>query len=174
MLTIVDEYSHFVRAFPYKHTSAATVIKIYHGLFATYRTPGTIHSDRGPTFLSVSRRNYLNELGINISTTTPYHPKGNGQCERFNGTIWKTVRLWLHSHKLDISYREEALHSALHSIRPLLKTATNCTPHERFFAFQRRTGSIGNKILPSWFITPGTVLLRNHDSQSKNEDLLKR
>ena len=124
--------------------------------------------------LSASMKSCLNGLGINISTTTPYHPKGNGQCESFNRTIWKTVRLWLHSHKLDISYWEEALNSALHSIRSLLNTATNCTPHERFFAFQSRPGSIGNRILPSWLITPGTVLLRNQDRQSKNEDLVKQ
>ena len=30
-------------------------------------------------------------------------PQGNDQCERYNGIIWKTVRLYAHSHKLDIS-----------------------------------------------------------------------
>lgn len=41
-------------------------------------------------------------MGVNISTTTPYHPQGNGQYERFNGAIWKTVHLLLHSHNFDI------------------------------------------------------------------------
>ena len=81
-------------------------------------------------------RDYLNELGINISTTTPYHPKENSQCERFNGTIWRTVRLWQYSHKLNISYWEDALNSALHSIRSLLNTATNVLHTKGFLLFK--------------------------------------
>ena len=147
-------------------------MKIYHELFATFGTPSTIHSDRGSGFVSTSMRKYLNEMGINISTTTPYHPQGNGQCERLNSTIWKTVRLLMHSHKMDISNWEEMLPTALHSIRSLLNTSTNCTPHERMFSYQRRPGSIGSKILPSWLINPGPVLLRNFEKSNKNYDLL--
>ena len=149
-------------------------MKIYHELFPTFGTPSTIHSDRGSGFLSTSMRRYLNEMGINISTTTPYHPQGNGQCERFNNTIWKTVRLLMHSHKLDISNWEEMLPTALHSIRSLLNTSTNCTPHERIFNYQRRPGSIGSKILPSWLINPGPVLLRNFERSNKNDELVKK
>ena len=117
ILTIFDEYSRFVWAFPCKDTSTGTVIKIYHELFATFGTPNTIHSDRGSGFLSTTMRKYLSDMGINMTATTPYHPKGNGQCEHFNGIIWKTVRLLLHSHKLDISNWETMLPTALHSIR---------------------------------------------------------
>ena len=76
-------------------------------------------------------------MGIDISTMTPYHPKENGQCERFDDTIWKTVRLLMHSHKLDISNWEETLPIALHSIMSLMNTSTNCTPNERMFNYQR-------------------------------------
>ena len=63
---------------------------------------------------------------------------------------------------------------ALHSIRSLLNTSTNCTPHERMFNYQRRPGSIGSKILPSWLINPGPVLLRNFERSNKNDELIKR
>ena len=76
IINIVYEYSRFVWAFPYKGTSSETVIKIYHGLFATYGTPGTIHSDRGSGFVSTNIRMYLSELGVNISTTTPNNLDG--------------------------------------------------------------------------------------------------
>ena len=52
ILTIVDEYSRFVWAFPCKDTSTGTAIKIYHELFIAFETPNTIHSDRGSRFLS--------------------------------------------------------------------------------------------------------------------------
>ena len=91
MLTIVDEFSRFPWAFPCEDTSLSTAIKIYHELFPTFGTPNTKHSDRGSGFLSTPMRKYLNQMGIYISTTTPYHPQENGECERFNGTILKTV-----------------------------------------------------------------------------------
>ena len=72
ILTIVDEFSRFPWAFAVKDTSSNTVMKIYHELFATFGTPSTIHSDKGSGFISTSMRRYLNEMGINISSTTPY------------------------------------------------------------------------------------------------------
>ncbi len=133
ILTIIDEFSRFPFAIPCNDTSSSTVIKIYNDLFATFGVPGKIHSDKGSAFISKQMKDYLLKMGINSSNTTPYHPMGNGQCERYNGIIWKTVRLYLHSHGLDVSYWEEILPMALHSIRSLLCTATNSTPHERFY-----------------------------------------
>ncbi|XP_059059911.1 uncharacterized protein LOC131853113 [Achroia grisella] len=70
--------------------------------------------------------------------TTPYNPEGNGQVERLNGTLWRTIQLSLRSKNLDIRYGEDVLPLALHSIRSLLCTATNATPHE-MFCFPRRS-----------------------------------
>ena len=58
----------------------------------------------------------------------------------------------------------------LHSIRSLLCTATNATPHERLFSCQRRTPS--GRSLPTWLSTPGPVLLRRHVRASKYEPLV--
>ena len=55
-----------------------------------------------------------------------------------------------------------------------MNTSTNCTPHERMFSYQRRPGSIGSKILPSWLINPGPVLLRNFERANKNDELVKK
>ena len=139
-----------------------------------FGTPGSIHSDRGSGFISKGMKYYLNSMGINISTTTPYHPQGNGQCERLNGTIWNTVKLYAHSHELNLSEWEEILPIALHSIRSLLCTSTNCTPHERMFLFRRRPGIGYDKILPTWLINPGPVLLRNFERTNKNDVLVKQ
>ena len=53
---------------------------------------------------------------------------------------------------------EAVLPEALDSVRSLLKTATNATPHERFLGFNRR--SMIGRTLPNWLIQPGPVLLR--------------
>ena len=46
------------------------------------------------------------------------------------------------------------LPNAMHSIRSLLCTATNPTPHERFFAFRRRSST--GATMPTWLNYPGS------------------
>ena len=52
----------------------------------------------------------------------------------------------------------------------MLCTATNESPHERFFGFNRRTG-LGTS-LPSWLTEPGPVMLRNYNANSKNDPMV--
>jgi len=114
---------------------------------------------------------FLWSHGVVMTHSTPYHPMGNGQCERENGSIWKGVRLALHSRNLPITQWETVLDTVLHSLRSLLCTATNETPHERLFAFPRKSPS--GYSLPTWLSTPGPVLLRKFVRQSKSDDLVE-
>lgn len=167
ILTIVDEYSRFPIAVPCPDLTAETVIKKLTDVFCLFGTPAYVHSDRGTNFMSHELKAFLGSKGVGCSRTTPYNPRGNGQCERYNGIIWKTVTLCLRSKNLPISKWELALPDALHSIRSLLCTATNQTPHERLFNFQRRSCS-GNS-LPTWLSTPGPVLMRRYVRHNKHE-----
>ena len=119
--------------------------------------PTFIHTDRGSGFMSSELKNFLLQKGIATSRTTSYNPAGNGQIERLNGTLWKTIILTLKTKDLPTSYWQEVLLDALHSIRSLLCTATNATPHERMFSYQRKSTS--GVSIPSWLTTPGPVLL---------------
>lgn len=101
---------------------------------------------------------FLWSHGVVITHSTPYHPTGNSQCERMNGTIWRGVQLALRSRGLPLSQWEAVLDTVLHSIRSLLCTATNETPHERLFAFSRK--STNGYSLPTWLSSPGQVLVR--------------
>ena len=169
ILTVVDEYSRFPFAFPCPDMQSSTVIKCLNQIFTLCGMPNYIHSDLGTSFLSRELKDYLTKRGIATSRTTPYHPIGNGQVERYNGIIWKAVRLALRSANLPDSRWEIVLADALHSVRSLLCTSTNATPHERFFNFHRRS-SYGVS-LPSW-MQPGPVLLRRFVRTSKNDPLV--
>ena len=131
--------------------------------------PSYIHSDLGASFLSRELKDYLTERGIETSNSTQHHPMSNGQVKRYNGIIWKAVRLALRSADLPDSKWEFVLADALHSIRSLLSTSTNATPPERFFDFQRRS-SYGVS-MASW-MRPGPVLLRQFDRTSKSDPLV--
>ncbi len=169
-MTVIDEYSRFPFVFPCSNTSSQTVIKCLNQLFSLCGLPSYIHSDRGASFLSREIKEYLSEKGIATSKTTPYHPMGNGQCERYNGIVWKSIRLALMTLSLPETQWEMVLPDALHSIRSLLSTSTNSTPHERFFTFQRR--STRGTSLPSWLSVPGPVMLRRFVRNNKNDPLV--
>ena len=95
LFTVVDEYSRFPFAFACQDTSTSTVIKCLTQIFTLFGMPFCIHSDRGASFMFEEFRNFLHSKGINPSRTTPYNPQGNGQVERTNGTIWRTISLSL-------------------------------------------------------------------------------
>jgi len=99
-----------------KH-ALSTVIKCLDQIFTLCGMPSYIHSDSGTFFLSQELKEYLPQRGTATSKSTPYHPIGNGQVERYNGIIWKTVRLFLRSKNLSDSQWEVVLPDALHSIR---------------------------------------------------------
>ena len=170
LLTVIDEYSRFPFAFPCPNMSTATVIKCLEQIFSLCGMPNYVHSDQGASFMSKDLKAYLSQKGVATSRTTPYHPIGNGQVERFNATVWKAVQLALKSRNLPDQQWESVLTDVLHSIRSLLSTATNTTPHERFFGFSRRSSS--GSSLPSWLMTPGPVLLRRFVRTNKNDPLV--
>ena len=120
--------------------------------------------------MSTELRNFLHEKGIATSHTTPYNPQGNGQSEVYNGTVWKAITLALKSKRLPTSCWQDVLPDVLYSIRSLLCTSTNATPHERMFSYVRRP-TVGSSI-PTWLMTPGTVLLKQHVRAHKCEPLV--
>ena len=95
LLTVIDENSRFPFAYPCPDISTGTVIHCLDNLFSLFGMPSYTHSDRGPSFVSSELTQRLNSLRIATSRTTAYNPEGNGQCERYNGIIWKTVSLLL-------------------------------------------------------------------------------
>ena len=171
LLTMIDEYSRFPFAFACADTSAQTLINCFCQLFSIFGMPAYVHSDRGSSFLSSDVQTFLRDKGIATSRTTPYNPQGNGQVERLNGTLWKTIQLTLKTRELSADQWESVLPDALHSIRSLLCTATNATPHERLFSYNRRSTS--GTSLPTWLSSPGPVLLKRNARSSKYDPVVE-
>ena len=154
----VDEYSRYPFAYPCRDMSSETVIQCLANIFHLFGAPKYIHSDNGSYFKSHMVRNFLFENGVANSFSSKYHPPGNGQCERYVGTIWKTVLLTRLTHNLLESQWDCVVQEALGSIRSLLCTATNCTPHERLMGYPRNNQS--SIKIPHWLRSTGPVYLR--------------
>ena len=170
LLTVVDEFTQYPFAFPCSDITAATVIKCLSQIFAVFGLPRYVHSDRAASFMSRELKEYLHNKLVATRHSSPYNPTGNSQVERFNGIIRRTVKLALKTRGLPVTHWENVLMDALHSIRSLLCTATNCTPHERMFSFPRRAAC--GPSLPSW-LTPGKVFLRRFNRSDKNSPLVE-
>ena len=170
-LNIIDEYSRFPFVFPCPDVSAGTVIKCLTTLFSLFGMPAYVHSDHGAAFMSHELLIFLAEKGVATSRTTSYNPAGNGQVERYNGVVWKALTMALKSKHLPVKYWQEVLPDVLHSIRSLLCTATNETPHERLFGFTRRSAS--GLAIPTWMAKPGPVYLKRQGRTSKYDPLVE-
>jgi transposase InsO family protein len=168
---MVDEYSRFPFVFPCPDVTAKTVVSCLMELFSLIGCPASLHSDRGAQFLSSEVTQFLQSNGVTLTHSSPYHPIGNGQCERYNGIIWKAIQLSLKSRKLTVASWESVLNFALHAVRSLLCTSTNETPHDRFFSFPRRSAT--GYTFPDW-LRPGPVLLRKFVRHCKSDPLVER
>ena len=120
VLVITDAYTKLAKAVPTRNQLAVTVAKILMNdwLFC-YGIPLRIHTDQGRNFQSEVVREICKLFGIRQSWTSPYHPEGNGQCERTNRSIITMLRT------LGSEYRSKwPIHL------PKLIHAYNCTPHK--------------------------------------------
>ena len=105
-------------------------------------------------------KEFLNERGIASTFSSVYNPRGNSQCERFNGIIWNNIKLALRTNALEIANWEMVIPEVLHSLQSLLCTATNEVPHDCFFLISPSFNVWYHA--PIWMTEPGPVYVRKH------------
>lgn len=120
VLVMTDVFTKYTLAVPTRDQRAETVARtLVVEWFYKFGVPGRIHSDQGRSFESSLIQQLCSLYQIEKSRTTPYHPAGNGQCERFNRTLHNLLRTLPLSRKADWV-------SAL----PQVLFCYNTTPHQ--------------------------------------------
>ena len=76
-------------------SAATTARTILNEVIAEFGSPFSIHSDLGSNYESTIFRELCDLLEIKKSRTSVRSPKGNGQTERFNKTLFQMIRAYL-------------------------------------------------------------------------------
>jgi len=94
ILTVVDRFSkaaHFI-PLPKLPSAKETAVTVINHVFRIHGLPVDVVSDRGSQFTSRFWKEFCRLLGATVSLSSGFHPQSNGQAERANQDLGRTLR----------------------------------------------------------------------------------
>ena len=127
ILVLVDHFTRFAVCYPTKDKAGKTAAKcLFNDFVLRYGFPHRILHDQGGEFENELFSQLEKLCGVNKSRTTPYHPMGNGKCERMNRTILGMLRTL--PEKAKWKWKEH-LQKMVHAYNSCVNRSTGFSPY---------------------------------------------
>ncbi|GKC13407.1 reverse transcriptase domain-containing protein [Tanacetum coccineum] len=126
ILVAVDYLSKWVEAKALPTNDARVACKIFKSLFARFKTPRAIISDRGTHFCNDQFAMVMFKYGVTHRLSTAYHPQISGQVKVSNRGLKRILERTVGEHRASWS---DKLDDALWTFRTAFKTPIGCTPY---------------------------------------------
>ena len=131
ILVMTDAFTKFSVVVTTNNQQALTVAKaLVKCWFHVYGTPSCIHSDQGKSFDNKIIDVLCKKYGVKRTMTSPYNPRGNLQCKRFNCTMLGLLKTLTKEQKGDSPSHLPALTFAYNAT---LHSTTDYQPYELMF-----------------------------------------
>ena len=105
ILLIGYQFSKRYEAVAMANEEAKTVAQaLVDNWITQFGCPVNLHSDKGTNFMSELFTKLFRVLGIERTSTTPFHPEGNAMIERTNRTIEESLLKDIDDHQSDWTY----------------------------------------------------------------------
>nr|GEU80456.1 reverse transcriptase domain-containing protein [Tanacetum cinerariifolium] len=130
ILVAADYLSKWVEAKALPTNDAHVVVKFLKSLFARFRTPRAIISDRGTHFCNDKFAKVMSKYGVTHHLATAYHTQTSGQVEVSNRCLKHILERTVEENRASWS---EKLEDALWAFRTAYKTPIGCTPYKLLY-----------------------------------------
>lgn len=179
ILAGMDAFTKFVFLRAVRTTEAKYVIDYFKDIFATYRTPKTLISDRGSCFTSRRFQDFCMQNDIRHIMSAVSTPRANGQVERLNRTLLSALLTTV----TDESRWNECVRAVQFAINNTPNRTTGKTPSLLLFGFEPRQGvdaslrdevSTAPRIISDLFDIRQNAARRNSEERKKGKAYFDR
>ena len=135
LLVVVDYYSRFFEVVIMRSTTSQKMIEALMPIFTRYGYPFSLKSDNASQFVSEEFESFLASHGVQHRTSPPLWPQANGEVERQNRTLLKSLKIAEAEGK---KWKDE-LDKFLLAYRTTPHSTTGATPAFMMFGRELRT-----------------------------------
>lgn len=157
-LVTVCHFSDWIEVDELGDTLSSTVINKTKAHFARYGVLAICHTDNGPQFISEQYRAFSVAYGFKHTTSSPFHPKGNGRAEAAVKVAESMLK------------KDDDFHSALLLYRNTPPRGHTYSPAQRMFLCRTRTllPTTDHLLAPAMInfgIVKEDILKKRHDNK---------